>query len=68
MLSLPTSNRCSPALRIEAGRRAWGAELGPDETPFEAGLMHAVRLAKPADFIGKRRCWLRVAGRCARSW
>ena len=25
------------ALRIEAGRRAWGAELGPDETPFEAG-------------------------------
>ena len=26
------------ALRIEAGRRAWGAELGPDETPFEAGL------------------------------
>ena len=26
------------ALRIEAGRRAWGAELGPDETPFVAGL------------------------------
>ena len=41
------------ALRIEAGRRAWGAELGPDETPFEAGLMHAVKLDKPADFIGK---------------
>ena len=41
------------ALRIEAGRRAWGAELGPDDTPFEAGLMHAVRLDKPADFIGK---------------
>ena len=41
------------ALRIEAGRRAWGAELGPDETPFEAGLAHAVRLDKPADFIGK---------------
>jgi 4-methylaminobutanoate oxidase (formaldehyde-forming) len=41
------------ALRIEAGRRAWGAELGPDETPFEAGLGHAVKLDKPADFIGK---------------
>ncbi len=26
------------ALRIEAGRRAWGAELSPDETPWEAGL------------------------------
>ena len=41
------------ALRIEAGRRAWGAELGPDETPFEAGLGYAVKLDKPADFIGK---------------
>jgi glycine cleavage system aminomethyltransferase T/glycine/D-amino acid oxidase-like deaminating enzyme len=41
------------ALRIEAGRRAWGAELGPDETPFEAGLTYAVKLDKPADFIGK---------------
>ena len=41
------------ALRIEAGRRAWGAELGPDETPFEAGLGYAVKLDKAADFIGK---------------
>jgi len=41
------------ALRIEAGRRAWGAELGPDETPFEAGLAFAVKLDKLADFIGK---------------
>ena len=41
------------ALRIEAGRRAWGAELGPDESPFEAGLMVAVKLDKAADFIGK---------------
>jgi 4-methylaminobutanoate oxidase (formaldehyde-forming) len=40
------------ALRIEAGRRAWGAELGPDETPFEAGLAYAVSLDKPA-FIGR---------------
>ena len=41
------------ALRIEAGRRAWGAELGPDETPWEAGLAFAVRLDKPAPFIGR---------------
>ena len=40
------------ALRIEAGRRAWGAELGPDETPFEAGLEFAVKLDKPG-FIGR---------------
>jgi 4-methylaminobutanoate oxidase (formaldehyde-forming) len=41
------------ALRIEAGRRAWGAELGPDETPFEAGLAYAVKLDKANDFIGR---------------
>jgi glycine cleavage system aminomethyltransferase T len=41
------------ALRIEAGRRAWGAELGPDDSPFEAGGMFAVRLDKRDDFVGK---------------
>ncbi len=41
------------ALRIEAGRRAWGAELGPDETPWEAGLTVGVRLDKPTGFIGQ---------------
>jgi 4-methylaminobutanoate oxidase (formaldehyde-forming) len=41
------------ALRIEAGRRAWGAELSPDETPFEAGLEFAVRLDKATPFIGR---------------
>ena len=42
------------ALRIEAGRRAWGAELGPDETPAEAGLWAGVRLDKGVDFIGRQ--------------
>jgi 4-methylaminobutanoate oxidase (formaldehyde-forming) len=41
------------ALRIESARRAWGAELGADETPFEAGSMFAVKLAKQGDFIGR---------------
>jgi 4-methylaminobutanoate oxidase (formaldehyde-forming) len=41
------------ALRIEAGRRAWGAELGPDETPAEAGLWVGVKLDKPSSFIGR---------------
>ncbi|HVO89137.1 MAG TPA: FAD-dependent oxidoreductase [Casimicrobiaceae bacterium] len=41
------------ALRIEAGRRAWGAELSPDDTPFEAGIGYAVRLGKPSPFIGR---------------
>ena len=41
------------ALRIEMGRRAWGAEIGPDETPFEANMMFAVKLDKASAFIGQ---------------
>ncbi|MFY9509346.1 MAG: FAD-dependent oxidoreductase [Rubrivivax sp.] len=42
------------ALRIEARRRAWGAELGPDETPLEAGLWVGVQLDKATPFIGQQ--------------
>ncbi|MBN9497938.1 MAG: GcvT family protein [Alphaproteobacteria bacterium] len=41
------------AMRIEAGRRAFGPELGPDETPVEAGLLHAVAFDKPGGFLGR---------------
>ena len=41
------------ALRIEQGRRAWGAELGPDETPWEAGLAFSVKVDKASAFIGQ---------------
>jgi 4-methylaminobutanoate oxidase (formaldehyde-forming) len=49
------------ALRIEAGRRAWGAELSPDETPWEAGLGYAVKMDKPAAFIGREALAARPA-------
>lgn len=39
-------------LRIEKGYRAWGRELTPDVTPYEAGLGFAVKLDK-AGFIGR---------------
>jgi glycine cleavage system aminomethyltransferase T/glycine/D-amino acid oxidase-like deaminating enzyme len=42
------------ALRIERQRRAWGAEMGPDETPLEAGLWAGIKLDKPTDFKGKK--------------
>ena len=42
------------ALRIEMGRRAWGAELGPDETPYDAAMLFAVKLDKPTPFIGQQ--------------
>jgi len=41
------------ALRVEAGRRAWGAELGPDETPFDTGMAFAIALDKAGGFIGQ---------------
>jgi 4-methylaminobutanoate oxidase (formaldehyde-forming) len=41
------------SLRIEKGYRAWGRELTPDITPFEAGLSFAVDFDKPGGFIGR---------------
>ena len=40
-------------LRLEKGFRAWGRELTPDVTPWEAGLGFAVALDKPGGFIGR---------------
>ena len=40
------------SLRIEKGYRVWGADISPDETPFEAGLGFAVKLDK-GDFVGR---------------
>jgi aminomethyltransferase len=31
----------------------YGNELGPDMTPYEAGLGRVVRLDKPGDFVGR---------------
>jgi 4-methylaminobutanoate oxidase (formaldehyde-forming) len=40
------------SLRLEKGYRAWGRELTPDYTPYEAGLSFAVDLNK-GNFIGR---------------
>jgi 4-methylaminobutanoate oxidase (formaldehyde-forming) len=40
------------SLRLEKGYRAWGRELTPDTTPYEAGLGFAVKLDK-GDFLGR---------------
>jgi glycine cleavage system T protein len=39
------------ALRLEKGYRVWGADVSPEDTPFEAGLGFAVKLDK--DFVGR---------------
>jgi len=45
--------RAIETLRLEKGYRAWGAEIGPDHTPHEAGLGWAVKLSKNIDFKGR---------------
>jgi 4-methylaminobutanoate oxidase (formaldehyde-forming) len=44
--------RAIDTLRLEKGYRYWSADIGPDYTPFEAGLGFAVKLNK-GDFIGR---------------
>ena len=45
--------RAIETLRLEKGYRAWGADIGPDHTPHEAGLGWAVKLSKNIDFKGR---------------
>lgn len=51
------------ALRIEAKRRAWGAELGPDESPVEAGLMTTIDFQKKEKFKGQETLQNKLAQR-----
>ena len=40
------------SLRLEKGYKHWGSDIGPDDTPLEAGLGFAVKLGK-SDFLGR---------------
>jgi heterotetrameric sarcosine oxidase gamma subunit len=40
------------SLRLEKGYRVWGADITPEDSPFEAGLGFAVKLDK-GDFVGR---------------
>jgi glycine cleavage system aminomethyltransferase T/glycine/D-amino acid oxidase-like deaminating enzyme len=40
------------SLRLEKGYRVWGADITPEDTPYEAGLGFAVKLDKE-EFIGR---------------
>jgi 4-methylaminobutanoate oxidase (formaldehyde-forming) len=45
--------RAIESLRLEKGYRAWGADIGPDHTPLEAGLGWAVKLKHNTPFLGR---------------
>jgi len=39
--------------RLEKAYRHWGHDIGPEDSPLEAGLGFAVALGKDADFVGR---------------
>ena len=45
--------RAIDSMRLEKGYLVWGADITPDETPYEAGLGFAVKLDKEGGFIGR---------------
>ncbi|GAA2869383.1 4-methylaminobutanoate oxidase (formaldehyde-forming) [Aminobacter niigataensis] len=50
----PVGYRALESLRLEKGYRAWGSDITPNDTAFEAGLGWAVKLKKNIDFLGRK--------------
>ena len=49
----PVGYRALESLRLEKGYRAWSSDITPNDTPFEAGLGWAVKLARDVPFLGR---------------
>jgi aminomethyltransferase len=58
---IPAGLAARDTLRLEAGMPLYGNELGPDITPYDAGLGRVVRLEKSADFVGRAALTARAA-------
>jgi aminomethyltransferase len=50
---VPAGLAARDTLRLEAGMPLYGNELGPDVTPFDAGLGRVVVFGRPGDFVGR---------------
>ena len=49
----PAGYRAIESLRLEKGYRAWGADITPNDNPFQAGLGWAVKLKSDQPFLGR---------------
>jgi aminomethyltransferase len=49
---VPAGLAARDTLRLEAGMPLYGNELGPDMTPYDAGLGRVVKFDKPGGFVG----------------
>jgi 4-methylaminobutanoate oxidase (formaldehyde-forming) len=49
----PAGYRAIESLRLEKGYRAWGADITPNDNPFQAGLGWAVKLKSGLPFLGR---------------
>ncbi len=58
--------RAIETLRLEKGYRAWGAEIGPDHTPIEAGLAWACKLKTDQEFKGRAALLAQQSGGVAK--
>jgi 4-methylaminobutanoate oxidase (formaldehyde-forming) len=45
--------RAIDSMRLEKGYRVWGADITPDETPYEGGVGFCAKLDKEGGFIGR---------------
>ncbi|MBL9046646.1 MAG: GcvT family protein, partial [Tabrizicola sp.] len=54
--------RVIETLRLEKGYRAWGAEIGPDHTPVEAGLAWAMKMKSGIPFQGRDAVAAQLSG------